>query len=113
MRCFLDFKPGGALCHILATVYKFKSDQGWRRFDFQVSCELVFTCEEFCSLCISELNKWLFCMLSVVTFSNGSQCGNVHECGKGADPEQVPYNASNICTIRGGEEHAGENKGHN
>lgn len=35
MRCFLDFKPGGALCHILATVYKFKSDQGWRRFDFQ------------------------------------------------------------------------------
>ncbi|XP_078334987.1 SWI/SNF complex subunit SMARCC2-like isoform X3 [Crassostrea virginica] len=35
MRCFLDFKPGGALCHILAAVYKFKSDQGWRRFDFQ------------------------------------------------------------------------------
>lgn len=37
MKCFLDFKPGGALCHILASVYKFKSDQGWRRFDFQVS----------------------------------------------------------------------------
>lgn len=37
MRCFLDFKPGGALCHLLATVYKFKSEQGWRRFDFQVS----------------------------------------------------------------------------
>ncbi|CAH0389358.1 unnamed protein product [Bemisia tabaci] len=35
MRLFLDFKPGGALSHILATVYKFKSDQGWRRFDFQ------------------------------------------------------------------------------
>lgn len=35
MCCFLDFKPGGALCHILATVYKFKSEQGWRRFDFQ------------------------------------------------------------------------------
>jgi len=50
MRCFLDFKPGGALCHILATVYKFKSDQGWRRFDFQVSCEYIFTCEKdmFC-----------------------------------------------------------------
>uniref|UniRef100_A0A8C7Z2Y4 SWI/SNF related BAF chromatin remodeling complex subunit C2 n=1 Tax=Oryzias sinensis TaxID=183150 RepID=A0A8C7Z2Y4_9TELE len=26
---------GGALCHILAAAYKFKSDQGWRRFDFQ------------------------------------------------------------------------------
>ncbi|XP_031423932.2 SWI/SNF complex subunit SMARCC2 isoform X2 [Clupea harengus] len=35
MKTFLDFKPGGALCHILASAYKFKSDQGWRRFDFQ------------------------------------------------------------------------------
>uniref|UniRef100_A0A8D3C279 SWI/SNF related BAF chromatin remodeling complex subunit C2 n=1 Tax=Scophthalmus maximus TaxID=52904 RepID=A0A8D3C279_SCOMX len=35
MKCFLDFKSGGALCHILAAAYKFKSDQGWRRFDFQ------------------------------------------------------------------------------
>src|SRR5690606_17200411 len=36
-RCFLDFKVGGALCHMLAAVYKFKSEQGWRRFDFQSS----------------------------------------------------------------------------
>ncbi|GBM56771.1 SWI/SNF complex subunit SMARCC2 [Araneus ventricosus] len=35
MKCFLDFRPSGALCHILASVYKFKSEQGWRRFDFQ------------------------------------------------------------------------------
>ncbi|CAL8339213.1 unnamed protein product [Merluccius merluccius] len=35
MKCFLDFKSGGSLCHILAAAYKFKSDQGWRRFDFQ------------------------------------------------------------------------------
>lgn len=35
MKCFMDFKSGGSLCHILAAVYKFKSDQGWRRFDFQ------------------------------------------------------------------------------
>ncbi|KAG8190562.1 hypothetical protein JTE90_014041 [Oedothorax gibbosus] len=35
MRCFMDFRPGGGLCHILASVYKFKSEQGWRRFDFQ------------------------------------------------------------------------------
>ncbi|XP_060553884.1 SWI/SNF complex subunit SMARCC2-like isoform X2 [Ruditapes philippinarum] len=34
MKCFLDFKPGGALCHILSAVFKFKTDQGWRRFDF-------------------------------------------------------------------------------
>ncbi|KAL1272633.1 hypothetical protein QQF64_028495 [Cirrhinus molitorella] len=35
MKCFLDFKSGGSLCQILAAAYKFKSDQGWRRFDFQ------------------------------------------------------------------------------
>ncbi|XP_062867966.1 SWI/SNF complex subunit SMARCC1b [Trichomycterus rosablanca] len=34
-RCFLDMKPGGALCHILGCVYKFKTEQGWRRFDLQ------------------------------------------------------------------------------
>ncbi|XP_059924239.1 SWI/SNF complex subunit SMARCC2 isoform X3 [Gadus macrocephalus] len=33
MKCFVDFKSGGSLCHILAAAYKFKSDQGW--FDFQ------------------------------------------------------------------------------
>ncbi|XP_053743133.1 SWI/SNF complex subunit SMARCC1 isoform X1 [Synchiropus splendidus] len=34
-KCFLDMKAGGALCHILGSVYKFKSEQGWRRFDLQ------------------------------------------------------------------------------
>ncbi|XP_064203824.1 SWI/SNF complex subunit SMARCC1b isoform X2 [Anguilla rostrata] len=34
-KCFLDFKAGGALCHILGSVYKFKTEQGWRRFDLQ------------------------------------------------------------------------------
>uniref|UniRef100_A0A672Z6T6 SWI/SNF related, matrix associated, actin dependent regulator of chromatin subfamily c member 2 n=1 Tax=Sphaeramia orbicularis TaxID=375764 RepID=A0A672Z6T6_9TELE len=34
-KCFLDFKAGGALCHVLGSVYKFKSEQGWRRFDLQ------------------------------------------------------------------------------
>jgi len=29
MKCFLDFKPGGGLCSILAAVFKFKSEQGW------------------------------------------------------------------------------------
>lgn len=36
MKCFLDFKPGGGLCHIFATAYRFKQEQGWRRFDFPV-----------------------------------------------------------------------------
>ncbi|XP_035385313.1 SWI/SNF complex subunit SMARCC1b [Electrophorus electricus] len=34
-KCFLDMKPGGALCHIIGSVYKFKTEQGWRRFDLQ------------------------------------------------------------------------------
>lgn len=34
-QCFLDLRPGGGLCHILSTAYKFKADQGWRRFDLQ------------------------------------------------------------------------------
>lgn len=37
MKCFMDFRSGGALCHILASVYKSKCEQGWRKFDLQVS----------------------------------------------------------------------------
>ncbi len=33
MRHFYNFMPDGSLGHILATMYRFKSDQGWRRFD--------------------------------------------------------------------------------
>ena len=33
MRYFLDFQPGGSLCHFLMAMYKYKFDQGWRRFD--------------------------------------------------------------------------------
>jgi SWI/SNF related-matrix-associated actin-dependent regulator of chromatin subfamily C len=33
IRYFLDFTPEGSLCHILAAMYKFKFEQGWRRFD--------------------------------------------------------------------------------
>ncbi|OCT73769.1 hypothetical protein XELAEV_18032733mg [Xenopus laevis] len=35
VKCFMDFKAGGALCHILGAAYKHRSDQGWRRFDLQ------------------------------------------------------------------------------
>jgi SWI/SNF related-matrix-associated actin-dependent regulator of chromatin subfamily C len=37
MRFFMDFKPGGGLCVILSTMYRFKSEQRWRKFDFTVS----------------------------------------------------------------------------
>ncbi|NWZ38967.1 SMRC1 protein, partial [Brachypodius atriceps] len=31
----MDFKAGGTLCHILGAAYKYKNEQGWRRFDLQ------------------------------------------------------------------------------
>ncbi|KAM7373084.1 hypothetical protein PAMP_007964 [Pampus punctatissimus] len=34
-QSFLDLRAGGGLCHILGTAYKFKAEQGWRRFDLQ------------------------------------------------------------------------------
>jgi len=33
VHLFYDFSPNGSLCHILAALYRFKTDQGWRRFD--------------------------------------------------------------------------------
>ena len=33
MRFFLDFQPAGSLCHVLLAMYKYKFEQGWRRFD--------------------------------------------------------------------------------
>lgn len=37
MRCFLDFKPGGSLCHIFANMYRYKTEQRWRKFDFTMA----------------------------------------------------------------------------
>ncbi|XP_053118086.1 SWI/SNF complex subunit SMARCC1 isoform X3 [Hemicordylus capensis] len=34
-KCFMDFKAGGTLCHILGAAYRYKNEQGWRRFDLQ------------------------------------------------------------------------------
>uniref|UniRef100_A0A8C4Q3Z8 Chromo domain-containing protein n=1 Tax=Eptatretus burgeri TaxID=7764 RepID=A0A8C4Q3Z8_EPTBU len=34
MKCFQDVKPGGALCHVILSAFKFRSEQTWRRFDF-------------------------------------------------------------------------------
>lgn len=33
VKHFLDFKPGGGLCHMLLAAYKFKSEHGWRKFE--------------------------------------------------------------------------------
>nr|XP_046183041.1 SWI/SNF complex subunit SMARCC1-like [Oncorhynchus gorbuscha] len=49
-QCFLDLRPGGGLCHILGTAYKFKTDQGWRRFDLQNSSRTDRNVEMFTTL---------------------------------------------------------------
>ncbi|KAM9319968.1 SWI/SNF complex subunit SMARCC2 [Gastrophryne carolinensis] len=67
MKCFLDFKVGGSLCHILAAAYKFKSDQGWRRFDFQNPSRVDRNVEMFMNIekslvqnnCLSRPNIYL------------------------------------------------------
>ncbi|NWH54673.1 SMRC2 protein, partial [Fregata magnificens] len=42
----LDFKAGGALCHILAAAYKFKSDQGWNPSRMDRNVEMFMTIEK-------------------------------------------------------------------
>lgn len=37
MRCFMDFKPGGSLCQIFSNMYRYKTDQRWRKFEFNVT----------------------------------------------------------------------------
>lgn len=49
-QCFMDLRPGGGLCHILGTAYKFKTEQGWRRFDLQNPSRTERNVEMFCSI---------------------------------------------------------------
>ncbi|KAM6967606.1 SWI/SNF complex subunit SMARCC1-like [Aplochiton taeniatus] len=49
-KSFQDFKAGGALCHILGSAYKFKSEQGWRRFDLQNPSRMDRNVEMFLSV---------------------------------------------------------------
>lgn len=39
-KCFMDFKPGGKLCRIFECMYKFKTEQGWRRFDLTTASRM-------------------------------------------------------------------------
>lgn len=36
MRCFYDFKPGGGLCHMFATMYRYKAEQRLEKFEFNL-----------------------------------------------------------------------------
>lgn len=37
MRCFMDFKSGGALCQIFSIMFRYKADQRLRKLDFNVT----------------------------------------------------------------------------
>ncbi|CAL8294084.1 unnamed protein product [Merluccius merluccius] len=49
-QCFLDLRQGGGLCHILGCAYKFKAEQGWRRFDLQNSSRTERNVEMFITM---------------------------------------------------------------
>lgn len=38
-RCFLDFKPGGSLCYIFYTIYRYKLDQSCGKVEFRTESE--------------------------------------------------------------------------
>lgn len=63
MRFFLDFKSGGALCTIFATMYRFKAEQRWRKFDFTGSKVKIIIYIQFIYniyVNVSKINKYLF-----------------------------------------------------
>ncbi|XP_017310192.1 SWI/SNF complex subunit SMARCC1b isoform X1 [Ictalurus punctatus] len=60
-KCFFDMKPGGALGHILGSVYKFKTEQGWRRFDLQNPSRVDRNVEMFVSVEKTLVQNNLLC----------------------------------------------------
>ncbi|CAH8862757.1 unnamed protein product [Trichobilharzia szidati] len=36
-KCFMDFKPGGGLCHIFLTCFKFRHENNWKKIDLSSS----------------------------------------------------------------------------
>ena len=50
VKFFLDFKAGGALCLILGTMFRIKSERNWRRFDFTSSNRLDSVAEAFMAI---------------------------------------------------------------
>ncbi|NWR24495.1 SMRC1 protein, partial [Emberiza fucata] len=61
----MDFKAGGTLCHILGAAYKYKNEQGWRRFDLQNpsrmdrNVEMFMTIEKTLNNCLSRPTIYL------------------------------------------------------
>uniref|UniRef100_A0A915JD80 SWI/SNF complex subunit SMARCC2 n=1 Tax=Romanomermis culicivorax TaxID=13658 RepID=A0A915JD80_ROMCU len=49
-KCFHDFEADGGLCQILSAVFKFKSEQGWRRLDFSTPSRNDRHLDMFCNI---------------------------------------------------------------
>jgi len=66
MKCFLDFKPGGGLCNILAAVFRFKTEQGWCVQDScYIDTYLYYTCPKD-ELLLKMITELLICWSSFV-----------------------------------------------
>lgn len=48
LKCFMDFKPGGALCHIFLTCLKFRHEHNWKKIDLLASSRMDKHFELFC-----------------------------------------------------------------
>ncbi|RWS24321.1 SWI/SNF complex subunit SMARCC2-like protein [Leptotrombidium deliense] len=100
MKCFLDFKPGGSLCHILAAVFKFKSEQGWRRFDFQSPSRMDRNVEMFMSIekVLIQNKCWFFPLVYITPEVEKQLAINLREIAKRHQGKVVesPEEASHI-----------------
>lgn len=70
MKVFMDLGAGGSLCHVLASAFKFKVDQGWRRFDFQSPSRVDRNVELFLNIERSLKEKGLLLLPKVYFSSN-------------------------------------------
>lgn len=67
----MDFKPAGALCIIFSAMYRYKSEQRWKKFDFTMHKvrKLLLDVNQM-------MNKWLLLLLD--QFQKRSQyCNDV------------------------------------
>lgn len=89
-QCFLDLRPGGGLCQILATAYKFKAEQGWW-------VDLRFILDPLLWKVFIIMSGFFFCILPFFFFSKAEiwlaksiqsrmECGNVSSHWKSFNP---------------------------
>lgn len=65
MRCFLDFRPGGALCHIFENMYRFKTEKQLSKFDFDTIDDYPSNLQMFNEIYLRLIDQKCFCLPTV------------------------------------------------